>query len=111
MRYYDALVARFGQRRVDRHVRLYVLANGDHGGGGQSTTTGEPIPRFVDLTRMSTDWVEEGITPPDAPVLRLQTSLPPYTVSATKPMCRYPNYPRYVGGDPKVANSYRCVAE
>ncbi|MBT2596898.1 tannase/feruloyl esterase family alpha/beta hydrolase [Arthrobacter sp. ISL-72] len=37
MRYYDELVGRFGQSKVDRHVRLYVLPNGNHGGQGQST--------------------------------------------------------------------------
>jgi feruloyl esterase len=111
MRYYDELVGRFGQRKVDRHVRLYVLPNGNHGGEGQSTVTGEPIPQYVDLFRMSTKWVEKDITPPDAPVLSTQLALPPYTTLATKPMCRYPAYPRYVGGDTKSADAYRCVAD
>jgi pimeloyl-ACP methyl ester carboxylesterase len=110
MRFYDAVVARFGQGKVDQHVRLYVLPNGDHGGSGQSATTGEPLPQFVDLVRMSFDWVENGVTPPDAPVLSAKPRLPPYATLATKPMCRYPLYPHYVGGDPKAAQSFRCLA-
>ncbi len=111
MLYYDAVVARFGQREVDRHVRLFVLPNADHGGAGQSLTTGEPIPQFVDTVRMATDWVENSITPPDAPMLTNKLRVPPYTTLASKPMCRYPAYPRYVGGDPKSADSYRCLQD
>ena len=96
---------------MDSHVRLYVLPNGNHGGSGSSLTTGEPIPQYIDTVGMITDWVEKSITPPDAPVLRDQLRLPPYTTLATKPMCRYPAYPRYIDGDPKSAESYRCVAD
>ncbi|MBT2596897.1 tannase/feruloyl esterase family alpha/beta hydrolase [Arthrobacter sp. ISL-72] len=73
--------------------------------------TGEPIPQYVDLFRMSTNWVEKDITPPDAPVLSSKLRLPPYTTLATKPVCRYPDYPRYVGGDIRSADAYRCVAD
>jgi feruloyl esterase len=111
MSYYDAVVAKFGQRQVDEHVRLYVLPNGNHGGSGQSLTTGEPIPQYVDTVAMATNWVEKGIAPPDAPVLTNQLALPPYTTLATKPICRYPAYPRYVGGDAKSATSYRCAVD
>jgi feruloyl esterase len=41
-------------------------------------------------------------------VQKAQLRLPPYTVTATKPMCRYPRYPHYMGGDPKEASSYQC---
>lgn len=111
MRYYDALVERLGQRRVDRHVRFYVLPGGDHGGAGQSVTTGEVLPQYIDLVRLSTDWVENDIVPPDAPVLSNKLRVPPYTVLSSKPMCRYPLYPRYIGGDPKAAGSYQCLAD
>jgi len=34
---------------------------------------------------------------------------PPFTVRATKPMCRFPLYPRYVGqGSPERAENYTC---
>ncbi|HSW20159.1 MAG TPA: tannase/feruloyl esterase family alpha/beta hydrolase [Ramlibacter sp.] len=111
MRYYDALVARFGQQALERHVRFYMLPNGDHNGGVQSLPSGAAEPQYVDLIRMATDWVEKNATPPDAPELSAKQSLPPYTVSATRPMCRYPAYPRYVSGDTKVAASYRCTTD
>ena len=111
MQYYEALVSKFGQRRVDRHVRLYVMANGDHNGSGQSTTSGETIPQFVDLVSLSTDWVENDATPPDAPELSAKLRLPPYTTLSTRPLCRYPLFPRYAGGDAKLAASFRCSAD
>lgn len=111
MRYHDLLVQRFGRPTVDRHVRLYVLPNGDHGGVVQSATSAQPLPRYVDLITLATDWVEKGAVPPDAPVVKAQGVLPPYTVSATRPLCRYPLYPNYAGGDAHNAASFRCVAE
>jgi len=111
MAYYDRLVARFGRAAVDNNVRLYIFANGSHNGDAVSATSGEAQPQYVDLVTLMTDWVEKGITPPDAPEMRAMQKVPPYTVSATKPLCRYPLYPRYSGsGDPKKAASYTCAA-
>lgn len=109
MRYYDSLVARFGQQEVDRHVRFYILPNGNHNGAVQSLPVRTAEPQYIDLIQMSTDWVEKDVTPPDAPVLSAKPLLPPFTVTATRPMCRYPAYPRYVTGDPKQASSFQCT--
>lgn len=111
MRYHDRLVQRFGAATVERHLRLYVMPFGDHGGAGQSASTAQALPQFVDLVSMMLAWVERGITPPDAPVQTASLRVPPYTVTASKPMCRYPLYPRFVGGDPKAAGSYRCTRD
>lgn len=108
--YYETVVGRFGQPQVDRHIRYYVLPNTGHSGTGESFTTGTPIPSRIDMIGLLTDWVEKGVVPPDAPVLSTMATTPPYAVSATRPMCRYPLYPRYQGsGDPAQAASYRCV--
>ena len=111
MAWYDRVVARSGQATVDRHVRFYILPNGNHNGGVQALPARTEEPQFIDLIRMSTDWVEKDVTPPDAPVLSFKQAVPPYTVAATRPMCRYPAYPRYVSGDAKLAASYRCTTE
>lgn len=109
MEYFDAVVARSGRDVVDRHVRYYLMPNTSHGGDGVSLTTGAPIPQHVNLAQMAFDWVEKGVTPPDAPVARAVGKLPPFEVSASKPMCRYPMYPHYrAGGDPKLSDSYEC---
>lgn len=108
--WYEQLVARFGAATVDRHIRYYVLPNTGHSGDGASLTTGTPIPSRIDMIGMIRDWVEQGRVPPDAPVLATTDVLPPFTVRATKPMCRYPLYPHYRAGDPAQAASYVCTA-
>lgn len=111
MRWYDRVVARSGQQTVDHHIRFYVLPNGDHGGAVQSLPAGTAEPQYIDLIQLSTDWVERNTPPPDAPVVSTMERLPPHAVGATRPMCRYPAYPRYVGGDAKQAGSYRCTTQ
>jgi hypothetical protein len=109
-RYYDTLDAQFGSAKLEQHVRLYVLPNGSHGGDSVSATTAAPQPHSIDLISMMTDWVEGGITPPQAPVLRAMSRIPPFAVTATRIMCRYPQYPHYRGpGDPSDSRSYECT--
>ncbi len=107
--WYEAVLARHGQDALERHLRYYVLPNTGHAGDGASLTTGKPIPSRFDMIEMLTDWVEHGREPPDAPVGATMDTQPPFTVRATKPMCRFPLYPRYVGhGNPENAASYAC---
>ena len=108
MRYYEELVQRLGRAAVDQHVRYYTMPNTSHGGDGVSLTTQLPIPQYVNLVQMAFDWVEKGVVPPDAPVASAMNKLPPFQVTATKPMCLYPLYPHYQGGDGQVASSYGC---
>jgi hypothetical protein len=110
MRVYDQAVKRHGQRDIDRAVRFYVTPNGDHGAGGVSSTTGEPTPRYMDLITALTDWVEKGKAPPDAIEQQLMETKPPYAVSRSRPLCRYPRYPHYRGGDSRWMSGYRCTA-
>ena len=46
---------------------------------------------------------------PDAVVQTLKSIEPPHEVKESRPICRYPNYPRYTGGDAKQAASYTCT--
>lgn len=55
--------------------------------------------------------VERGVKPSDQLELINREPMPPYSVVASKPMCRYPAYPRYVGTNPagaSVASDYVC---
>lgn len=110
MAWYKAMAGVSGQDTVNAHVRYYIAPNLNHSGDGVSTLTGEALPQYVDLITMATDWVEKNVTPPDAPMLSAKAVLPPYTVAMTRPMCRYPLYPRYTGsGDVRAATSFACV--
>ena len=105
MRLYERVVAHNGQAAIDKAVRYYVLPNAVHGLMGNSAS-GQPIPNTWDMQAAIQNWVENGIVPPDAPVLSTQSS----GTRTTRPICRYPNYPKYNGsGDPGVASNFTCA--
>jgi feruloyl esterase len=108
--YYKSVVARMGQEAADRFIRLYVSPGSNHSGTGVRGTDGSPIPQHVDLLAALDAWVEKNEAPGDHLVQTSQTTQPPFTVLSSRPMCRYPGYPRYNGsGDPLQAVSYRCA--
>lgn len=108
--WYEAVVARQGSSAVERQMRYYVLPNAGHAGDGASLTTGKAIPSRIDMIGLLTNWVEHDRVPPDAPVASTMDLHPPFATKATKPMCRFPLYPRYTGqGNPDSAESYVCT--
>jgi feruloyl esterase len=109
MRLYERVVARHGQAAVDRSVRFYVMPNAGHGLSG-SSAKGVPLPQFHELTSYLQDWVERGVAPPEPVVQVRRDPKQPGTVLSSRPLCRYPKYPRYKGaGDPNLAASYECA--
>ena len=98
------------QAAIDKSVRFYVTPNANHQNIGFSTTTGTELPRYVDLMGLLTNWVEKGVAPPEAPAQTLEELNPPFKVLRSRPLCRYPQYPRYISGDAEQASSYRCTA-
>ncbi len=108
--YYQSVVATMGQSSVDQFMRLYVTAGVNHGGAGVSGTTGEAIPQYVDLLGTLDRWVERHESPGDLVQASVEAN-PPFAVTATRPMCLFPKYPRYRGiGDPKLAGNFTCEA-
>jgi feruloyl esterase len=109
--YYKGVVAKLGQGAVDQFIRFYVTPGANHGGAGVSTVDGAVLPRGVDLLDAIDAWVDHG-TAPDALVQVSQEAKTPFAVTASRPMCRYPAWPRYGGtGSPKEAASFACVRE
>jgi hypothetical protein len=107
--YYKAVIDTMGQDAVDEFARLWVLPMTGHGLSGNALNVngaGEPnasfaIPNNHDRLGMIVGWVEKGDSPPLVPVV---------TAGARSlPMCTYPSYPRYQGGDPTQASSYSCT--
>jgi feruloyl esterase len=106
--YHRALLARFGQAATDRSVRLYVSPASTHSGNARSVTDKTAVPTMVDLLDPLDRWVSAGKAPADALVQTSKSALPPFAVQASRPMCRYPAYPHYTGGDRRQASSYGC---
>jgi hypothetical protein len=108
--YFKSVVAKMGQDEVDRFLRFYVTPGANHAGGGTGAN-GAPLPRGVDLLGVLDEWVRKNEAPGDL-VQSAQETKPPFTTVATRPMCRYPAWPRYKGGgDPKDAASFACTME
>ena len=97
--YLGSVIAKLGQARTDSFMRLYVPAGGSHNVGGASQ---------LNALAMLEDWVQRGIVPPDAPVAQ-ELGLTDMRLIRSMPACRFPAYPRYNGGDAKLAGSFSCV--
>lgn len=95
--YYDRLVDLYGDERVNAFMRLYMVPGFQHGGGVF-------IPS-VDLLGALDNWVTRGISPETL----LATDIAPPTNGRSRPLCRYPMYPRYLGkGNLNDANNFVC---
>lgn len=110
IQYYQSVVGKLTQPVVDEFVRLYVSPASNHNGTAASLTTGAEISTNHDLLTTLDSWVTGGRAPADALVQVRNSPTAPFGTLATRPMCRYPNYPAYVSGDTTKAESYRCVA-
>jgi feruloyl esterase len=109
IRYYSSVVARFGQPMVDEFMRLYVSPASNHSGQMRSTTDQLDVPTWVDLLDPLDRWVTSGQAPEDALIQTRSAATPPFDVQAERPLCRYPDYPQYLGGDRFQATSYQCA--
>jgi hypothetical protein len=96
--YYRALVARYGAAQVDGFMRLYMVPGFQHGNGVF-------IPS-IDMLGALDNWVTHGI----APQTLVATDLASATYGRSRPLCRFPGFPRYVGyGSLDRAENFRCV--
>ncbi len=109
IQYYGSVVTKLGQAEVDKAVRLYVSPASNHGGSAASLTTGVEVPTQHDMLATLDRWVSSGTAPSDALVQVRNATAAPHAMLASRPLCRYPNYPQYVAGDALKAESYRCA--
>ncbi len=93
--YFERLQQRYGAEPLHDFFRFYVVAGLGHGVGRYQLT-------WSALDAME-DWVERGVSPENL-VSKDALSL----VGRSRPMCEYPAFPRYQGGWPNQASSYRC---
>jgi pimeloyl-ACP methyl ester carboxylesterase len=117
LNYWNAVVAKMGQPTVSKFFAAYVSTGLPHTSGGIAAGTKNAptygTPGSVDLLPLLEAWSEKGVAPTDSYTLVNTQPLPPYTVVASKPMCRYGTYPRYTGADASGgsnAANYSCVA-
>jgi len=109
LNYYQSLLDTMGREAVDSFARLYVLPQTGHGLTGRAAPIDgdgnriepRPIPSGFDRLGLLQNWVEKGVAPGKTEVLT--------GPSGSLPMCSYPEYPHFNGGDASAAASYTCM--
>ena len=100
IQYVEAVVQRLGRTRVDEFMRLYTAPGVDHVGTG--------APANADFLGALVDWVERGKAPAGLQLVE-QSAKPPFAVSRARPLCEWPQWPRYKSGDNALAASFECT--
>jgi len=95
--YYERLVKHFGQAELDSFVRFYLAPGFGHG-SGQFVVGWDPLTA---LER----WVENR----EAPAPQIVVDTKQGNRSRTRPLCVYPAWPKFTGGNMDEAASFACV--
>jgi feruloyl esterase len=98
--YHASVVRRMGRDTVDRFFKLYTAPGVDHVGAG--------APGSVDMLAALADWVERGRAPAGLQLVE-QDPKPPFAVRRARPLCEWPAWPRWRGGDAASAASFVCT--
>ena len=79
--------------------RMFIVPGTGHAGAAGI------LAGVVDWATPIVDWVEKGIAPTQLTYFSTVAG-----VAKSIPVCQYPTYPRYTGGDVNAAASYSCTA-
>ncbi|NKI96377.1 tannase/feruloyl esterase family alpha/beta hydrolase [Rhizobacter sp. SG703] len=98
--YVARVKATVGDAAVEQGIRFYTVPGMGHG-------TGVFIPSWDSLAALE-NWVEQGV----APETGMVTDTVAATAGRTRPLCRFPAWPKYKGsGSLDAASNYSCVQE
>lgn len=100
IQYFESVQRTLGAGRVAQFARLYTAPGVDHVGSG--------APANVDMLAALVAWVEQGRAPAGL-TLAQQAMEPPFAVQRDRPLCEWPLWPRYKGGDTNAAASFECT--
>ena len=118
--YYQSVINKMGQKKVDEFARLFVVPQGGHGLSGKSyKVNGEgkpvalknvPTPNEIDNIDMLISWVEKKQAPAKTLVVDDKGRIGNDTNVKGYLLCSYPNYPKYVKGLADQVSSYISAA-
>ena len=99
--FYQGQVRRHGEKRVSDAVAFYLVPGQAHGHGSFRATGSMPLLPVLEK------WVSKGV----APGTLTATDTNKKSQGRTRPMCRYPSWPKYDGkGDVNSAENFSCVS-
>lgn len=111
LNFFQSVINKMSRNVVDAFARFYVVPQGGHSTGGDNYAVdgdGNTIPVSalpsagqVDQLTLLTDWVEKNVPPPSGVVAA--------NGGRSRPICSYPEYPKYISGDVNLAASFVCT--
>lgn len=117
--YYERVVRASGGdlAAVQEYMRLFLVPGMAHcarGPGawniGQDVAPGTEIAADRDALIALVQWVEKSRVPAQLTGTRFDNDDVRKPIVAQRPLCPYPEFPHYAGGDPVLATSFRCEA-
>lgn len=107
--YSKVVTAQGGPEKANDFVEFYTAPGVDHCLNGRAGGKGQGADS-VDLVDPMFDWIEKGVKPSSKLIVATQTNPLPGQIAKKRPLCKYPDYPKYLGnGDPSLAESFACV--
>ncbi len=100
LQYFESVQQRMGATEVAKFARMYTAPNVDHVGTG--------APALFDPLGLLVAWAEKAQAPSKVEIVE-QTAKAPFNVLRARPLCEWPQYPRYTGQDPAAASSFTCT--
>jgi hypothetical protein len=94
---YQRIVEVMGQNRVDGFVHFYLIPGYAHARG--------VFKAGFDTVGVLDAWADQGIAP-----AKLVVSDQNKHANRARPMCEWPTWPKYVGGDANLAASFVCTS-
>lgn len=98
--YYSMLQRRLGRKMADQSIRLYEVP-------GYAHTTSTVFNATWDPWSALEAWAERGVDPAENLVITDVTGVP----GRTRPLCKYPRWPKYERGEVNEAASFVCVSK
>jgi Tannase and feruloyl esterase len=98
--YFETVQAKLGAAQTHEFARLYTAPGVDHVGSG--------APANFDVLGALSAWVENGKAPEGLTLVE-QKIEPGFAVARARPLCEWPLWPHFKGGDVKAAASFDCA--
>jgi hypothetical protein len=99
----DVATAVGGEARRDESMEFFLAPGVQHCFGGAGANAVELLPPL-------SAWVEQGKRPSAAGLVAHKTDASGQ-VALSRPLCRFPTFPRYQSGDAASANSFTCSTQ
>lgn len=100
VQYFAKVGVASGETVRDQGMELFLLPGVQHCGGGVG-------PFYVDYFDATVQWVETNARPSSRNLVVFGTDSNGQ-INRTRPLCRFPTFARYIGGNPALASSFTC---